>query len=61
MPGWNHYPKSALHATNRDLTAALERLIPIPNAITHNVALALDELLRELHAAIDEMPEDGTL
>jgi hypothetical protein len=54
----NHYPKMALHHTNRTLHDALDRLIPIPNAITHNVALALDELIRELEAALDEMPED---
>lgn len=56
---WNDKPRLALETTIAEVEFALSRLIPIPNAITHNVALALDEVLREALNAWAEMPEDG--
>ena len=37
------------------LEATLTRLIPIPNRFTHDVALALDVLIHDAKAALEEM------
>jgi hypothetical protein len=40
----------------KHLQEALNLLIPVPDVRTHNVAIALDELIREAEAAFAEMP-----
>jgi hypothetical protein len=55
----NKWPKLCLHIAIEEVESALNLLIPIPNPITHNVALTLDEALRSMRDALAEMPEDG--
>lgn len=53
----NRVPANALHEAYDLVYAALDLLIPIPNAITHNVALTLDEALNSMRDALSELGE----
>lgn len=53
---WDEVARWTMVCAIDDLKAALNVLIPIPRIHTHNVALALDELIREAEAALAEMP-----
>lgn len=51
---WQDIAQDVLFCAIRDLKVTLNMLIPVPNVRTHNVALALDELIREAQAAWEE-------